>query len=76
MNGVLSFFEGITLLLVVKGLIVVLLLVYSVFALLMMRQIAAMTRAVTMRDDYIIRLLGVIHFIFAILVLVIAIILL
>lgn len=76
MNGILGFFEGITLLLVVKGLIVVLLCVYSVFALLMMRQIAAMTKAVTMRDDYIIRLLGVIHFIFAILVLVIAIILL
>ena len=76
MNGVLGFFEGITLLLVVKVLIVILLGVYSVFALLMMRQIAAMTKAVTMRDDYIIRLLGVIHFIFAILVLVIAIILL
>ena len=76
MNGILLFFEGITLLVVVKLLVVVLLLVYSVFALLMMRQIAAMTKAVQMRDDFIIRLLGVIHFAFAILVLIISLVLL
>lgn len=76
MNGVLIFLEGITLLSVVKFLIVVLLLVYGLFALLMMKQISAMTRAVTVRDDFVIRFLGILHFGFAMLTLVIAIMLL
>lgn len=64
----LSSLEMITFLGVLKFLIVVLMFVYSVFALLMMRQIAAMTKAVTMRDDFVIRLLGILNFCFAILV--------
>ena len=53
--------------------LVMLLAVYAVFAMLMMRQIAAMTKAITMRDDYIIRILGILNFGFAIVVLLMAI---
>lgn len=59
---------GFSLMLVVKSLLVILLSVYGVFALLMMRQITAMTKAVMMQDDYIIRGLGVLHFGFAVIV--------
>jgi hypothetical protein len=76
MNSVLTILEGITLLGVVKFLLVTLLLVYAIFALLMMRQIVAMTKAVTIRDDFVIRIMGVIHFVFAILVLILSIVLL
>lgn len=64
--------DGLSLMLVVKVLVVTLLGVYTIFALLMMRQIVAMTRAVQMQDDYLIRGLGGLHFIFACIVLVIA----
>jgi hypothetical protein len=52
--------------------LVTLLTVYTVFALLMMRQVSAMTKAVAMKDDYIIRVLGVLNFGFAIFVLLMA----
>lgn len=68
--------QSITLLSVVKVLVVVLLVVYLAFAYLMMRQIGSMTRAVNLKDDYVISVLGVGHFIFAALVLFIAIIVL
>lgn len=64
--------ESITLLSITKVLLVVLLLVYVIFALLMMKQVAAMTRAVTMKDDFVIRVLGVLNFVFAVLVFLIA----
>ena len=70
---ILGWVEAITMLNVLKFLIVVLLSVYSIFAMLMMRQIVAMTRAVAMRDDFVIRLLGTINFGFALLVLILAI---
>lgn len=63
-----TLFDGLSLLLVVKGLLVILLLVYLVFAFLMMRQISSMTRAILMQDDYIIRGIGIIHFVFAVVV--------
>lgn len=69
----LGIVQAITFLDIVKFLIVTLLLVYSVFALLMMRQVAAMTKAVTMRDDFVIRLLGILNFGFAIVVLLLSI---
>ena len=69
----LSLLEKITFLGILKFLIVTLMFVYSVFALLMMRQIAAMTKAVTMRDDFFIRLIGILNFCFAILVFLMAI---
>lgn len=69
----ITILQSITILSITKVMIVVLLLVYVVFALLMMRQIAAMTKAVTMKDDYIIRVLGVLNFVFAVLVFLIAI---
>lgn len=68
----ITILQSITILSITKVMIVVLLLVYVVFALLMMRQITAMTKAVTMKDDYIIRILGVLNFVFAVLVFLIA----
>lgn len=70
---ILNTIQSITFLDIVKFLIVVLLLVYSIFALLMMKQVSAMTKAVTMRDDFVIRLLGILNFVFAIVVLMLAI---
>lgn len=71
--NLLSIIQSITFLGIVKFFLVTLLVVYSVFSLLMMRQIASMTRAVTMQDDFVIRLLGIANFVFAIIVLLMAI---
>ncbi len=68
----LEIITGITMLGVVKFLLVTLLGVYAVFALLMMRQVGAMTKAVTMKDDFFIRILGVLNFVFALVVLLLA----
>ena len=70
---ILDFVRFITFLDIVKLLLVLLLLVYTVFALLMMKQVSAMTKAVTMKDDLIIRVLGMLNFVFALFVLVVAI---
>jgi len=64
--------ESLTFLLFVKVLVVILLFVYLVFAMLMMRQIVAMTRAVAMQDDFIIRIIGILHFVMALIVWVIS----
>jgi len=69
---IITVVQSITFLGVVKFLMVILLLVYAVFALLMMKQVSAMTKAVTMRDDFVIRILGILNFSFAILVLLMA----
>ena len=69
---IITVVQSITFLGVVKFLVVLLLLVYAVFALLMMKQVGAMTEAVTMRDDFVIRILGILNFGFAILVLLMA----
>ncbi len=69
MNTLVFFLENITLLSIVKFLILTLLSVYAVFALLMMRQIGSMTKAVTIKDDVVIRALGLVHFVCAVLVL-------
>ena len=69
-------FESITFLGIVKFLICVLLGVYAVFSMLMMKQIQAMTRAVQMRDDFMIRVLGLLNFVFAIVVLILALVIL
>ncbi len=69
---VITIAQSITLLGIFKVMLVVLLIVYTIFALLMMKQVGAMTRAVTMKDDAVIRVLGLVHFIFALLVLVMA----
>jgi hypothetical protein len=72
--NLLSVLESITFLLIIKVLVVVLLIVYTIFAFLMMKQIGAMTRAVSMKDDFVIRMLGVLHFAFAAFTLLLAII--
>jgi len=73
---ILNFVESITLLNVVKLMLVVLLVVYTIFAYLMMVQVRSMRRAVRTKDDQILRALGIAHFVFACLVLFIAIVVL
>lgn len=70
---IITLMEDFSILTVVKLLIVTLLGVYSIFAFLMMKQIGAMTRVVMLSDDFVLRLLGIGHFVFAVLVMVIAI---
>lgn len=65
----IALLQSITLLSIVKVLLVVLLGVYAIFAGLMMTQIGAMTRAVVIKDGFIIKTLGYLHFGFALLVL-------
>jgi len=65
MEQTLKYFEVFTLLNFVKWLLWAMLAVYLVFAYLMMRQTKAMTRAVSMKDDVIIRVLGIGHFVWA-----------
>lgn len=74
--NLVTILQSITLLSVVKLLIVILLSVYGIFAFLMMRQIRSMTRAVVLKDDLIIHVLGIAHFVAAALVLFIAIVVL
>jgi hypothetical protein len=50
-------------------LVVALLAIYAIFAGLMMTQIGAMTRAVVIKDGFIMKILGIIHFAFALLIL-------
>lgn len=69
----ITFLDAITFLGIVKILLILLLLVYSIFAMLMMRQITDMTKAVVMKDDFVIRFLGILNFGFAILVFLMAI---
>ena len=68
MDSIIGFFDALTLLTIVKWLIILLLGVYLVFAGLMARQISSMIKAVTMKDDFIIRILGLVHFVFAVIV--------
>lgn len=68
--------QSITILFVVKVMLIMLLGVYAVFAGLMMRQISAMVKAVTIRDEFIIRALGIGHFVFAIIMFLLTIIIL
>jgi hypothetical protein len=65
----IAILQSITLLLVVKVLVVALLAIYAIFAGLMMTQIGAMTRAVVIKDGFIMKILGIIHFAFALLIL-------
>jgi hypothetical protein len=68
MEQLLTFFDNFTILTLVKMLAVILMGVYGIFAGLMAIQIKAMTKAITMKDDYVIQILGILHLIFAILV--------
>ena len=76
MQSAIQIIESITMILVLKVLITTLLLVYVIFAFLMMKQVSAMTRAVTMKDDFVVRGLSLIHFVFAVLVLLLALVIL
>lgn len=69
---IFEIFSSITMLVVVKILIIILMGVYVVFAFLIFRQIGVMTRAVTMRDGYVVKVLGTLHLLFAILTLIVA----
>ena len=72
MNALLTLVEGFTILTLVKVLIVILLGVYAIFAGLMMTQVMAMTKAVVIKDGFIMKILSLVHFLFATLVLLLA----
>ena len=72
MNALLTLVEGFTILTLVKVLIVILLGVYTIFAGLMMTQVMAMTKAVVIKDGFIMKILSLVHFLFAMLVLLLA----
>ncbi len=72
MDNIFVIFESITLLSIWKALILMLLGLYVVFAGLMAKQISSMIRAVTMKDDVVIRILGIGNFLLAISVFLIA----
>lgn len=72
----LRLFEEITLLSLVKLVFVVGILVYTVFAFLMLRQIQVMSRVVMMKYDYVIKIIGVAHSVFALMVLLVALVIL
>lgn len=76
MDNLFIAMESVTLLMIWKLLIILLLGVYMVFAGLMAKQIGSMIRAVTIKDDFVIRILGTGHFVFAVLVFLIAILIL
>lgn len=76
METLIIFFESITLLILVKWLMIVFLVVYTIFAYLMVRQVRVMIKAVSMKDDYIIKIFANSHFVFASLVLVLTILIL
>lgn len=76
MEELLSVFGAITFLGIVKWMVVLGLVVYNIFGYLMMRQVKIMTRAVSMKDDYVIRVLAIAHEVVAVLVLLLSIMLL
>ena len=71
MNGysAVNLVESITILSIFKVLLTTLLVVYLIFAYLMMMQVRSMTRAVSLKDDFVMRVLSMGHFVFAALVL-------
>lgn len=73
MENILAIFDGFTILMLVKWMLVILLGVYSVIAGLMVTQIGAMNRAVVIKDGFIMKILGWLHFAFAVMVFLMAI---
>ena len=73
MNNILTVLDAFTLLGLVKILMIILFGVYAIFAGLIVTQVGAMNKAVVIKDGFIMRILGLLHFAFAILVLLMAI---
>lgn len=73
---IITLAESITILSVFKVLIIMLMFVYLIFAFLIMKQVRSMTRAVNLKDDFIIRILGIGHFAITVLVLLLSLIVL
>lgn len=73
MDQVFSFFEGFSPLILVKLLLIAGVIVYSMFALLMSRQINLMGRAISMKDDFVVQIIGIAHLVYTLLVLLIVI---
>jgi hypothetical protein len=76
MDALIVFFESITLLGITRWLMTIFLVVYTIFAYLMMRQVKIMIKAVSMKDDYIIKIFSIGHFAFAMIVLIMTILIL
>lgn len=75
-NAVLGLLESITIWSIFKVMLLIGILVYVSFAFLMMRQVGEMSKAVKMPDDYVVRILAVAHFVAAVLVFLLAMIIL
>lgn len=69
MNNLLYRIEDLSIFDFVKVLIVVGVVVYVFFSYLMLRQVKLMNRVISVRDEYLLKILGTAHFAFAILVL-------
>lgn len=73
MDNLVVFFDSFTVLTLVKILLVILLGIYAIIAGLMITQIASMNKAIVIKDGFIMKILGLLHFSFAILVFLMAI---
>lgn len=68
MDKLLLFFDGFTIFVLVKILMVILLGIYVIIAGLITTQVRAMNKAVVIKDGFIMKILGLLHFGFALLV--------
>lgn len=71
-NELVRIAENFSVLGLVKVVLIIGIAVYVFFSFLMMKQIGLMSKAVRMRDDYVVKILGTAHFVFSILVLFVA----
>lgn len=76
MESALEIINSITMLDIVKVMIIVLVVVYNVFAFLMLKMASSMTRSVQIKDGVIVNTLALAHFIFAVIVLILSIVVL
>lgn len=68
----LRMIDDFSLLGLVKIMVIVGISLYVFFAYLMVKQISLLSKAIKMRDDYVLKILGMAHFVYAILVLFLA----
>lgn len=72
MNNFTYFLDNLSVLSFVKVFFIVGLGLYAFFAYLMLRQVGVMSRAVEMQDEYIVKIIGIAHFLLAVFILLIA----
>ena len=72
MDSVIDLVIGLSIWSVAKGLVILALLIYLVFAFVVVRQVALMVKVVSGEPNWIIRVISWVHFFFALLVIVLA----